>query len=104
MDDLLDKLERDRHREREQRIKAGLDTKDIDAEYEEDFMGVTPLIEKLEKKEKKDMGYMVGEDEPSDSDSDDDVDTEAVEKSFEMFERKCKRHEELIQNFTDAGI
>ncbi|XP_016445137.1 uncharacterized protein LOC107770348 [Nicotiana tabacum] len=97
-------VERDKQREREERKKKGLDTTDIDAEENEDFMGVGPLIEKLEKKKLKEekISYF---DEPTDSDSDDDDErwtAEAINKRWDTFEKKFKRHEELLKNFTDA--
>lgn len=99
-------VERDKQREREERKKKGLDTTDIDAEENEDFMGVGPLIEKLEKKKLKEekISYF---DEPTDSDSDDDDErwtAEAINKRWDTFEKKFKRHEELLKNFTDAGM
>lgn len=51
--DLLADLEREKQQEREARKRAGLDTKDIDEEDNEDYMGVGPLIEKLEKERLK---------------------------------------------------
>ncbi|KDP39561.1 hypothetical protein JCGZ_02581 [Jatropha curcas] len=97
--DLLAELEREKQREREARKRAGLDTNDIDKEDEEDYMGVGPLIKKLEEQKLK----AVGEDlnlyeEPSDSDSDDEEE-EAHTKRFELFEKKHKRHTELLENF-----
>ncbi|KAJ7949897.1 putative 30S ribosomal protein S5 [Quillaja saponaria] len=103
--DLLVEVERDRQREREQRKRAGLDTQDIDAEDEEDYMGVGQLIEKLEKKKLKETGNLNMVEEPTDSESDDDDEwntAEAISKRQDQFERKFKRHEELLKNFTDA--
>nr|XP_023885041.1 uncharacterized protein LOC111997207 [Quercus suber]POE69990.1 30s ribosomal protein s5 [Quercus suber] len=103
--DLLAEVEKERHREREQRKRAGLDTKDIDAEDEEDYMGVMPLIERLEKEKLKDTGELNRYEERSDSDSDDDDErfsNEAVKKRKDEFDRKFKRHEELLKNFTEA--
>ncbi|XP_009767050.1 uncharacterized protein [Nicotiana sylvestris] len=97
-------VERDKQREREERKKQGLDTADIDAEENEDFMGVGPLIEKLEKKKLKEEKFSYF-DEPTDSDSDDDDErwtAEAINKRWDTFEKKFKRHEELLKNFTDA--
>ena len=105
--DLLAEVEKERHREREQRKRAGLDTKDIDAEDGEDYMGVMPLIERLEKQKLKDTGELNRYEERSDSDSDDDDErfsNEAVKKRKDEFDRKFKRHEELLKNFTEAGI
>ncbi|KAL6127385.1 hypothetical protein ACLB2K_075426 [Fragaria x ananassa] len=104
--DILAEAERDRHREREQRIKAGLDTKDIDQEDDEDYMRVTPLIEKLEKANlKASSGILDAFEEPTDSDSDDDDERftpDAVKKRFDEFQRKFTRHEELLKKFTQA--
>lgn len=105
--DILAEAERDRQREREQRIKAGLDTKDIDQEDDEDYMRVTPLIEKLEKANlKASSGILDAFEEPTDSDSDDDDERftpDAVQKRFDEFQRKFTRHEELLKKFTQAG-
>ncbi|GMY06927.1 30s ribosomal protein s5 [Fagus crenata] len=103
--DLLAEVERERSREREQRKRAGLDTKDIDAEDEQDYMGVMPLIEKLEKEKLKDTSDLNQYEERSDSDSDNDDERftpEAVKKRKDEFDRKHKRHEELLKNFTEA--
>ncbi len=100
-------MERERSREREQRKRAGLDTKEIDAEDEQDYMGVMPLIEKLEKEKLKDTSDLNQYEERSDSDSDNDDERftpEAVKKRKDEFDRKHKRHEELLKNFTEAGI
>lgn len=105
--DLLAEVEKERQREREQRKRTGLDTKDIDDEDEEDYMGIMPLIEKLEKEKLKDTGSLNQYEEATDSDSDDDDErfsTEASEKRWNQFERKFKRHEELLKNFTEAGM
>lgn len=99
-------MEREKQREREQRKRAGLDTKDIDREDEEDYMGVMPLIEKLEKEKLKDTGDLNLYEEPTDSDSDEDDERftpDAVKKRFDEFQRKFTRHEELLNNFTEAG-
>lgn len=104
--DLLAEVEREKQREREQRKRAGLDTKDIDREDEEDYMGVMPLIEKLEKEKLKDTGDLNLYEEPTDSDSDEDDERftpDAVKKRFDEFQRKFTRHEELLNNFTEAG-
>jgi len=107
--ELLADVERERQREREQKKRTGLDTKDIDAEDEEDYMGVAPLIEKLEKEKQKlkETGDLHQYEERTDSDSDDDDERfsrEAMEKRRDEFERKFKRHEELLKNFTEAGM
>lgn len=103
--DLLAEVEKEKQREREQRRRAGLDTKDIDDEDGEDYMGVGPLIEKLEKEKLKDTGNLNAYEEASDSDSDEDDErfsSESVKKRFDEFERKFKRHEELLKNFTET--
>ncbi|GKV05527.1 hypothetical protein SLEP1_g17528 [Rubroshorea leprosula] len=101
--DLLAELEREKQREREARKRKGLGTKDIDEEDEEDYMGVMPLIEKFEKEKWKDTEDLMLIEEPTDSDSEEDEeDRDAAEKAFEMYERKCKRHEELLKNLTEA--
>ncbi|KAM3283073.1 hypothetical protein P3S67_026718 [Capsicum chacoense] len=102
--ELLFEVERDKQREREERKKKGLGTSDIDDEENEDSMGVGPLIEKLEKKKLKEEKFSYF-DEPTDSDSDDDDERwtpDAINKRWEVFDKKFKRHEELLKNFTDA--
>ncbi|XP_021816181.1 uncharacterized protein LOC110758591 [Prunus avium] len=105
--DLLAEVEREKQREREQRKRAGLDTKDIDQEDEEDYLGVIPLIEKLDKEKLKgDTGDLNLYEEPTDSDSDEDDERftpDAVKKRFDEFQKKFTRHEELLKNFTEAG-
>lgn len=107
MEDLLAEVEKDRLQERQQRIRAGLDTKDIDAEKKQDYMGVRRLIKKLSKQKLKEPSEINEYEEPTDSDSDEDDERfspEAIQERFEDFEKKFKRHEELLKNFTDAGI
>lgn len=106
--ELLADLERERQREREARKRAGLDTKDIDAEAEEDFMGVGPLIEKLEKEKLKDPfpANLNAYEEPTDSESDEDDDRftpENMRKRTDEFDKKFKRHEEILENFVECG-
>ncbi|XP_044496344.1 uncharacterized protein LOC123218782 [Mangifera indica] len=103
--ELIAELEREKQREREAWKKAGLDTKDIDAEDEEDYMGVGPLIEKLEKEKLKITEDLNLYEEPTDSESDEDDERfsrDAVNKRFQLFEKKFKRHEELLHGFADA--
>ncbi|KAM7269977.1 hypothetical protein ACFE04_029191 [Oxalis oulophora] len=103
--DLLAEVEREKQKEREARQRAGLDTADIDKEDEEDFMGITPLIEKLEKEKLKEpSGDLNQYEEPSDSESDDDerFSKDVLMKKKDLFDKKFKRHEELLKNFTDA--
>ncbi|EEF38399.1 30S ribosomal protein S5, putative [Ricinus communis] len=101
--DLLAELEREKQREREARKRTGLDTKDIDQEDEEDYMGVGLLIDKLEKEKLKPFkGDLNLREEPSDSESDDDDERfgrEALTKRFELFKKKHERHTKLLDNF-----
>lgn len=100
---ILFEVERDKHREMEERKRKGLDTADIDAEDEEDFMGVGPLIEKLEKENLRGEAELYEEMTESESDDDDDRwSREAVQKRSNDFEKKFQRHEELLKGFTDA--
>ncbi|XP_011077111.1 golgin subfamily A member 6-like protein 6 [Sesamum indicum] len=105
LQDLTYQVQQERAREREERIKAGLDTADLDAEEEEDYMGVGPLIEKLEKEKAKGEPRDLNRyEEQTDSDSDDDdrFSKEAENKLIDQFEKKFKKHEELLDNFTKA--
>ncbi|XP_071922174.1 uncharacterized protein [Coffea arabica] len=101
---ILFEVERDKQRERDERKRKGLDTADIDAEDEEDFMGVGPLIEKLEKENLRGEAEMYEEMTESDSDDDDDDrwSMEEVEEQCYDFEEKFERHEQLLKGFTDA--
>ena len=106
MQELLADVERERQSEIEQRKRAGLDTKEIEDEDKEDYMGVGPLIEKLEKEKLKDCPDLNRHEERTDSDSDEDDERftpEAVKKSKDVFEKKFKRHEDLLNNFVEAG-
>lgn len=92
--------------EREERKQKGLDTADIDAEEEEDYKRVRPLIEKLEKEKLKGDENLNMYEERSESDSDDDDERwspEAVQDRIDVFEKKFNRHEDLLRNFTHAG-
>ncbi|KAJ8767738.1 hypothetical protein K2173_020678 [Erythroxylum novogranatense] len=105
--DLLAELEREKQREREARKRAGKDTKDIDLEDEEDYLGVGPLIDKLEKEKLKNISpeLLNQHEEPTDSDSEDDDErwsSDALKRKAEQFEKKFNRHKELLKNFTDA--
>lgn len=96
----------EKQREREQRLRAGLDTKDLDEEDDEDFMGIAPLIEKLERKKSKvDDRDLMRYEEPTDSESDDDerFTPDAINKRAQVFDRKFKRHKELLKNYVEAG-
>ncbi|KAJ4976329.1 hypothetical protein NE237_001435 [Protea cynaroides] len=100
--ELLAEVEREKQREREEKNRAGI--KIGDEEEEEDYMGVGPLIEKLEKEKLKDSGDLDRYEEPTDSESEDEerFSPDAVKKRVEEFEKKYKRHEELLKNFTEA--
>ncbi|OMO88811.1 Ribosomal protein S5 [Corchorus capsularis] len=102
-EELLDEVESEKKRERDDRQRKGLDTKDIDEEDEEDYLGIMPLIQKLEKMASKEPEDLP---EPTDSDSSDEDEemfsAEADEKRIEVFEKKFKRHEELLDEFTEA--
>lgn len=102
--ELLAEVEREKQREREEKIRAGEKVEEDDEE-EEDYMGIGPLIEKLEKEKLKDTGNLEGFEEHTDSDSDEDDERfspDALKKRTEEFEKKFKRHEELLKNFTEA--
>ncbi|XWS58680.1 hypothetical protein CRYUN_Cryun08bG0055600 [Craigia yunnanensis] len=104
-EDLLAEVEREKQRERDDRKRKGLDTKDIDEEDQEDYMGVMPLIEKLKKEKLKDNPDLDRYEEPTDSDSEEDDEwfpAEAKEKRVEELQKKLKRHEELLKNFAMA--
>lgn len=101
--DLIAEVERDRLRERNERLRLGLDTTDIDAEHEQDYMGVGPLIEKLEKEKLKDSPELLRYEEPTDSDTDSDEEKEEdVDKRLRDFEKKFEKHQDLLKSFTDA--
>lgn len=105
---LLADLEREKNKEREEKKRAGLDTSYIDAEDEEDYLGVGPLIEKLEKEKLKNVSddLLNMYEEPTDSESEDDerFTPDALRKRDELFEKKFKRHEDLLKNMIEAGI
>ncbi|GAV91816.1 Ribosomal_S5 domain-containing protein [Cephalotus follicularis] len=68
-------------------------------------MGVGGLIEKLQRQKLKVTADLKRYEEPTDSDSDLDDERfapDAVKKTFEVFEKKFKRHEELLKYFTHA--
>lgn len=105
--ELLAEVEREKQREREQRKKAGLGTADIDAEDDEDYMGVGPLIAKLEKESQKpvDPRILNMREEPTDSESEEDdhrFTYEAIQQRQEIMAKKLKRHEELLRRFTKS--
>ena len=104
--ELLAEQERERKRDREERKKAGEEV-DEEAEAAEDFFGVRPLLEKLERRKAKEA--RVPDDvfwEPTDSDSDEDDErfsADSVRRRADEFDRKCKRHNELLRSFAEAG-
>ncbi|KAG0491948.1 hypothetical protein HPP92_005346 [Vanilla planifolia] len=100
--ELLAQVEREKQLEREERRKKGLEP--LVEDENEDYMGVGPLIEKLERRKAKDMENIEQFWEPTDSDSDDDerFSAEELKKNAEIFEKKCKRHAELLKNFAEA--
>ncbi|KAJ0446476.1 hypothetical protein HanRHA438_Chr17g0799301 [Helianthus annuus] len=103
--ELLAEVEREKQRERERRKKVGLGTTDIDAEDEEDYMGVGRLIEKLEKENQKqvDPRILNMREEPTDSESEEDdhrFTHEVSQQRQEILQKKLRRHEELLDNFT----
>ncbi|KAI3728029.1 hypothetical protein L6452_16655 [Arctium lappa] len=105
--ELLAQVEREKQREREQRKKAELGTADIDAEDDEDYMGVGRLIEKLEKENLKhvDPRILNMREEPTDSESEEDdhrFTYEAIQQRQEILEKKLNRHEELLKNFNQS--
>ncbi|PKA60737.1 30S ribosomal protein S5, chloroplastic [Apostasia shenzhenica] len=101
--ELLAEVEREKKLEREERKRKGLPP--LEEEDEEDYMGVGPLIEKLERKKTKDLENIEQFWEPTDSDSDEDDERyspEELKKSHDIFEKKCKRHAELLKNFAET--
>ncbi|XP_058206731.1 uncharacterized protein LOC131320152 [Rhododendron vialii] len=104
--ELLANVEREKNKEREEKKRAGLDTSYIDAEDEEDYLGVGPLIEKLEKEKLKNVSddLLNMYEEPTDSESEDDerFTPDALRKRGELFEKKFKRHEDLLRNMIEA--
>jgi small subunit ribosomal protein S5 len=104
--ELLAEMERQRKRDQEERRKNGEEV-DEEAEAAEDFFGVKPLIEKLERRKAKEA--RIPDDtfwEPTDSDSDEDDERfspDSVRRRADEFDRKCKRHSELLRSFAEAG-
>lgn len=101
--DLLAEVEREKQRERDEKRRAGEAVDDEDEE--EDYMGVGSLIEKWEKRIAKDPGDDEAWEIPTDSDSEDDERFSPLEvkKRVEEFEKKHKRHEDLLVKFAEAG-
>ncbi|KAL8143784.1 hypothetical protein V2J09_016816 [Rumex salicifolius] len=93
---LLEEVEREKDRERQARKAAGINVDD-EEEEDEDYMGVGPLIEKLEKKKIIDHPAQY---EPTDSDSEADEEDPSEHLKFkEQFENKCKKHKNLLDEF-----
>ncbi|EFH63035.1 ribosomal protein S5 family protein [Arabidopsis lyrata subsp. lyrata] len=101
--DLIAEVEKEKQREREERQRQGLDYKDIDAEDEEDYLGIEPFIEKLKKQNLKDDGELNRREESSDSDSEyDEIDLDEERKKEDIFNKKFQRHKELLQTLTKS--
>ncbi|KAE8677345.1 caffeic acid 3-O-methyltransferase-like [Hibiscus syriacus] len=99
--DVFAEIEPEQQNEREERMRKGLYKEDIDEEDEEDYMGVMPLIEKLEKRSLKENNIRIAFEEPMDSDSENE-DVGNYETWEKQFERKQKMHEQLLKNFCDS--
>lgn len=97
--DLFAELQRERQRDRQE--------EDEDEGEDEDYLGVKPLIEKLERRRAKEEA--APDDsfwEPTDSDSDEEDERytpDAIKRRVDEFERKCNRHSELLRSFAEAG-
>lgn len=109
---LANEIELEKQKEREDKRKAGI-LVDEAAEDEEDYMGVNPLIEKLEKEDAKTGGMYCAvtwdpsfdDDNDHDSEDDDEDDPEVAEeirKHNVMVNRKIKRYQELLMEFAGA--
>ncbi|KAL9239666.1 hypothetical protein vseg_013968 [Gypsophila vaccaria] len=106
-------IEREEKIEREAKRKAGIEeaADEGEEEEEEDYMGVGPLIAKIEAELAKpysmldklsDLDFM---EEPTDSDSEDDEDEDPVyleeeRRQSDLFDRLCKRHQEFMSSFS----
>ncbi|RAL41930.1 hypothetical protein DM860_009112 [Cuscuta australis] len=93
-EDSLFQERRDLLKEKEERLKQGLDTADLDARVAE-----------LDKREESLKKSAPSYGEPTDSDSDDDDEqwgSEALERRWVVFEKKFEHHERLLKNFTAA--
>ncbi|KAI3995762.1 hypothetical protein MKX01_007241 [Papaver californicum] len=103
---LLEEAEAEKQKEKDEKRKAGLlnDDDDVEEEEEEDYMSVGPMIEKLEKQNAKEKGPLGQHEEPTDSESEVDErwEPDAVQKRSDEFEKKCKRHGELLTNFASS--
>lgn len=103
LNEITAEVERDRRRERNERLRLGLDTADIDTESEQDYMGVGPLIAKLEKEMLKESPELNRYEEPTDSDDDSDEETkDEADKKMSDFEKKRDKHTDLLKNFIEA--
>jgi len=104
--ELLAEVERERQRERQdRRASEGAQDEEAAEEEEEDYLGVKPLIEKLERRKAKEAAADEGYWEPTDSDSDEEDERytpDAIKRRVDEFERKCKRHGELLRSFAEA--
>lgn len=99
----MEEVERERAREREKLIKAGVDVSDLGDEEEPDFLRVGPLLEKLERQNKKDKESELNlREAETDSDSEPE-DEEALNKQVDMFEKKFDQYEKLLDKFAKAG-
>ncbi|PUZ73626.1 hypothetical protein GQ55_1G002300 [Panicum hallii var. hallii] len=104
--ELLAEVERERQRERQdRRAREGGQEEEAKEEEEDDYLGVKPLIEKLERRKAKEAAADEGYWEPTDSDSDEEDERytpDAIKRRVDEFERKCKRHGELLRSFAEA--
>lgn len=98
----MQEVERERAREREKLIREGVDVSDLGDEEEPDFLRVGPLLEKLERQNKKDKESELNMREAeTDSDSEPE-DEEALNKQMDMFEKKFDQYEKLLAKFDKA--
>ncbi|KAL1552175.1 hypothetical protein AAHA92_13005 [Salvia divinorum] len=97
----FDEIEEQAARERrEANTKAGVAV--AADEDEEDYLGVGPLIERLEKRNAKDkVSELNQHEEATDSDSEPE-DEEAINMRSEMFEKKFNQFEKFLDNFSKA--
>ncbi|KNA22083.1 hypothetical protein SOVF_037280 [Spinacia oleracea] len=113
LQNLKKEAEIEKHREREEKRKAGIFVDEAIEEEEEDWMGVNPLIERLEKEDAKTYGmhdkmkWDPSFEEATDSDSEDDAweDPEFQEETRKfnlMVERKFKRYQGLLNGFAKS--
>ncbi|KAL2936112.1 30S ribosomal protein S5 [Bienertia sinuspersici] len=103
-------IEIEENKEKEEKRKAGIPVND---EEEEDFMGVNPLIEKLEKEDTKNYGmhdkvkWDPSFEEETDSDTEDEEDedfeiADEIRKHDLMVDRKIERYHQLLMEFAGA--